>query len=226
MTSTVREPTSRANSRAAREAAVSMTRRPSGPVRRRWGRVGGGVGSAVVGAWLFSALYLSAGDRHDVLVVARDVGRLEVIERGDLRSVRISSDTDVASIDASRMDDFVGRVAAVDLLPGSLLAERQVIAEGRQLLDDDGLVVVGLLLGPRDAPMQSIQRGATVLVVIRPPSGSEDDVEQVEAWVFDASAEPLNTREQPVEFAVPRPDAGRIAAAAADGRVSIVATEA
>jgi hypothetical protein len=61
------------------------------------------------------------------------------------------------------------------------------------------------------------------LVVVRPPAGSQGDPVEIEGWVFDASGEALNTRERPVELAVPRDQAGLISAAAADQRVSIVA---
>ena len=166
--------------------------------------------------------YLSAGDRTEVLVLAHDVGRLEVIERSDLRVVRMSNDADVESIDAGRFDDFVGRVTGVDLVAGSLLAEGQVLPPGRDLLGADE-AVVGVLLGPGDSPVRSLRRGTPVLVVVRPPAGSQGDTEEIEGWVFDASGEPLNTRERPIELAVPRDKAGLISAAAADQRVTIVA---
>jgi hypothetical protein len=176
----------------------------------------------VLGAWVFAALYLSAGDRTDVLVMADGVDRLEVIERSDLRVVRLSDDSDVESIAAGRVDEFVGRVAGVDLVAGSLLAEGQLLPVGRELLAE-GEVVVGVLLGPGDSPVRSLRRGAPVLVVVRTPAGSQGDPVEIEGWVFDASGEALNTRERPVELAVPRDQAGLISAAAADQRVSIVA---
>jgi hypothetical protein len=176
----------------------------------------------VLGAWAFSALYLSAGHRTDVLVVSRNVGRLEVIDRSDLRVIRMSNDANVESIDAGRLNEFVGRVAAVDLVAGSLLAQGQVLPAGRKLLGA-GEAVVGVLLGPGDSPVRSLRRGAPILVVVRPPAGSQGDPTEIEGWVFDASGEPLNTRERPVELAVPRAQAGLISAAAADKRVTIVA---
>lgn len=222
MTSTLRSTATNDDGRRARQAAVAPPRPPRVPVRRRWGRIGAGVAAAVLGAWVFAALYLSAGDRNDVLVLSHDVGRLEVIERSDLRVVRMSNDSDVESIDAGRMDDFVGRIAGVELVAGSLLAEGQVLPAGRDLLSADE-AVVGVLLGPGDSPVRSLRRGTPVLVVVRPPAGSQADTEEIEGWVFDASGEPLNTRERPVELAVPRDKAGLISAAAADQRVTIVA---
>lgn len=205
----------------ARSAAAGTARPPGAPVRRRWGRVGAGVGAAIVGGWIFAALYLSAGERSDVLVVANDVGRLEVIDRSDLRVVRLSDDSDVASVPASRLDEIVGRVAGVDLVAGSLLADGQVLPADRKLLSVDE-VVVGVLLGPGDAPQQILRRGTPVLVVVRPAAGTTGVPEEIEGWVYDASGESLNTRDRPVEVAVPRDKAGLVSAAAADGRVSVV----
>ena len=41
---------------------------PTQPSKRRWGRFGAGAAAAAIGAWLFAAMYLSAGDRTEVLV--------------------------------------------------------------------------------------------------------------------------------------------------------------
>jgi Flp pilus assembly protein CpaB len=103
-----------------------------------------GAAATVLGAWVFAALYLSAGDRRDVLVLSHDVSRLEVVDRSDLRVVRIASDSDVESLAADRVDDFVGRIAVVDFVSGSLLAEGQLLPDGRELLGA-GEAVVGEL---------------------------------------------------------------------------------
>ncbi len=210
------------DNRRAREAAVATVKAPRGSVRRRWGRIGVGAAAAVLGAWVFAALYLSAGDRTDVLVMAHTVDRLDVIDASDFRVVRLSNESDVESIDAGRLDEFVGRVAGVDLVAGSLLAEGQVLGAGRQLLAE-GEAVVGVLLGPGDSPVRSLRRGAPVLVVVRPAAGTRGDPVEIAGWVFDASGEALNTRERPVELAVPRGQAALISAAAADQRVTLVA---
>lgn len=222
MTSALRPTATDGVGRRSREAAVAPSKPPRGPLRRRWGRIGAGAAAAVLGAWMFAALYLSAGHRTDVLVLAHNVGRLEVIDRSDLRVIRMSSDADVESVDAGRLNEFVGRIAGVDLVAGSLLAQGQVLPAERKLLGA-GEAVVGVLLGPGDSPVRSLRRGTPILVVVRPPAGSQGDPTEIEGWVFDASSEPLNTRERPIELAVPRARAGLISAAAADKRVTIVA---
>ncbi len=221
MTSTLRT-TNNGKGQAARAAAVTVAKPPGGPVRRRWGRIAVGLAAAVLGAWIFAALYLSAGDRHEVVALSQTVDRLDVIERSDLRVVRISSDTDVSTVDAARIDEIVGRVAETDLVAGSLLSSDHLVPDGRQLLDSDE-AVVGVLLGPGDSPTRVMRRGTPVLVVVRPAAGSQGETEQVEGWVYDTSGEALNTRERPIELAVPRDSAAAISAAAADRRVTVVA---
>jgi len=221
VTSTLRT-TNNGKGQAARAAAVTVAKPPGGPVRRRWGRIAVGLAAAVLGAWIFAALYLSAGDRHEVVALSQTVDRLDVIERSDLRVVRISSDTDVSTVDAARIDEIVGRVAETDLVAGSLLSSDHLVPDGRQLLDSDE-AVVGVLLGPGDSPTRVMRRGTPVLVVVRPAAGSQGETEQVEGWVYDTSGEALNTRERPIELAVPRDSAAAISAAAADRRVTVVA---
>lgn len=222
MTSTMPSTSSNGHAQRSRAAAVAPAKPPGAPVRRRWGRIGAGLAAAVLGAWIFAALYLSAGDRQEAIALSRDVDRLETISRSDLRVVRISTDTEVSIIDASEMDTIVGRVASTDLVAGSLLTSDQLIPQGRQLLGDDE-AVIGVLIGPGDSPTRVLRRGTPVLVVVRPAAGTQGAPEEIEGWVFDASGEPLNTRERPIELAVPRSAAGAISAAAADQRVTVVA---
>lgn len=220
MTSTLRAK-SNGDGRAVREAAVAP-RQPSTESMRRWGRIGAGLGAAVIGAWLFAALYLSAGDRTEVVVVAERVERLSTIERSDLRTARISDDVDVTTVAADRLEELVGRVAGVELVPGSLLAEGQLLPSDHQLLDASE-AVVGVLLGPGDGPGVSLRRGAPVLVVVRPPPAVPGEPVAIEGWVFDASADAVSARERPIDVVVPRVEAASVSAAAAEGRVTIVA---
>jgi hypothetical protein len=190
-------------------------------VRRRWARLGAGLAAAVLGAWIFAAMYLSAGDQTDVLVLATDVDRFQVIERSDLRVARVSESSDVDTVSSDRIDEFVGRVAGVDLVSGSLLSGAQVLAAGEELVAN-GEAVVGVLVGPADAPQGSLRRGTPVRVVVRPVAGSTEPPIEIGGWVWDASAEASSTREVAVEVVVPTGQSGLVSAAAADRRVSIV----
>ena len=221
MTSTLRNtPTTNGDITARRTA--SRTNSPARtPVRRRWGRIGAGFGVALVGAWIFAALYVSADDRADVLVMAENVDRLDVIERSDLRAVQLSENREIASIAASRIDEFVGRVAGVDLIEGSLIAPGQLLPADASVLAGDE-AVVGLLMSPGDSPQGSLHRGVPILVVIRPTPGTGSTTEEIDGWVLEASGEAADARDRPVEVVVARTEASAVSAAAAEGRVSIV----
>lgn len=203
----------------ARRQALAPTKRE--PVRRRWGRIAGGVFAALLGGWLFASLYLSAGDRVDVLALASNVGRYEVIERSDLRVVSISADTDVSTVPASRLDDLVGRVAATDLSKGALLADGALVADGQRLVQS-GEAVVGVLVKPGDSPTTELRRGASVSVVVRPAAGTTGTVTEVPGWIVDAGSAATNG-DRTVEVVVARPAAAAVSAAAADRRVTLVA---
>lgn len=202
----------------ARAAAAAA---PRDPVRRRWGRIGAGVAAALLGAWVFAALYLSADDTREVLVVAEGVERLESIERSDLRVVSLPTNSDVQTVPASRLNDLVGRIAATDLAAGSLLADGQLVPVGERLVAADE-AVVGVLVGPGDAPATGLDRGAAVSVVVRPPAGVTGDAQEVPGWVADVSGAVASNGDRPVEVVVAKGDAAAVSAAAADRRVTIV----
>jgi hypothetical protein len=208
--------------RGAREVAVAPVAQPGGRSRRRWGRVAGGAIAVVIGAWLFAALYLSAGNRVDVLAVSQPVARFETISRSDLRVVRVSADSGVATVSASELDTVVGRVASTELVAGSLLAPGQVRSRGERLLGSSE-AIVGLLLGRGDAPGTQLRRGLAVSIVVRPSAGTHGDPLEVSGRVFDASAAPLSSGERPVEVVVPKAKAAVVSAAGADKRVTVVA---
>lgn len=205
--------------RAARQATVAGQKKD--PVRRRWGRIGGGAFAAVVGGWLFASLYLSADDRVEVLAVATDIGRFDVIDRSDLRVVTIGEDTDVASIPASRLDELVGRVASTDIVAGGLLVDGQLLPAGERLVTADE-AIVGVLVGPGDSPTTGMTRGAVVSVVIRPAAGTNGTVAEVPGWIAGIGGEVSSSGDRPVEVVVARSEAARVSAAAADRRVTIV----
>lgn len=205
----------------ARAAAISPSRQARPAVRRRWTRIGAGITLTVFGAWVAAALYLSAGDRTEVVVLANPVSRFETIERIDLRVTRISADAEVAALGGEQLESLIGRVAAADLTAGSLLTGSDLLPSGEKLLKPDE-AIAGVLLGPGDGQM-NLARGTPVLIVVRPAAGASAAPTEIHGWVYDASAEALNSRERPVELAVPKAQAGLISAAAAEKRVTIVA---
>jgi hypothetical protein len=205
----------------ARIAAVSSLKRPASPTKRRWGRLAAGVATGLIGAWISASLYVSAGNRTEVLVIANPLHRFDIIKRTDLHTIRISTDSEAASVNATRVDEFIGRVAGSDLIAGSLLVEGQVLPNGQKLLGADE-ALVGVLLGPGDGQL-SLRRGSPIVVVIRSVAGDTGAPIEVKGWVFDASSEAITSRERPIELAIPRRQAALVSSAAADKRVTVVA---
>lgn len=205
----------------ARIAAVAPLKRPKSPTRRRWTRIAVGVVTALFGSWVFASLYVSAGNQTEVLAIASPVSRFQPIKSSDLRVIRVSASSEAASVPAIRLGDFVGRVAGSDLVAGSLLVEGQLLPTGQKLLSKDEMLV-GVLLSPGDGQL-SLHRGSPVVVVVRPGTGETGPPTEVIGWVFNSSGEALNSRERPVELAIPKAQAAAVSAAAADKRITVMA---
>jgi hypothetical protein len=205
----------------ARADAVALLRKPKPPSRRRAGRAAIGIAAALLGCWAFASMYLSAGHRTNALVLDRTVPRFEVIKRDDLRTVKIAADSEAAHIDASRMNEIIGRTAGDDLTAGSLLAEGQLLPAGEQLLKPDD-AVVGVLLAGGDTQV-GLRKGSKVVLVIRTPQATGTaTTSEVTGWVYSAATESTSSRERAVEVVVPRGQAAAVSAAGADKRVTIV----
>jgi hypothetical protein len=211
--------------RVRRAALPAATSAEGLPARRRWARVAAGAVLALLGGWVFASLYVSAGERVEVLAVAHDVDRFDTVDRDDLRTVRVAADPDVDTVDAGDVDDIVGRAAATDLREGSLLSPNQLIARDARLVGDNE-AVVGAELAPGDIPEGALAGGIDVMVVLRPadtaPGG---EVDQVPGWLLEFGDPDENTGDRRVSLVVPEDRAADVAAAASDERVAVVALE-
>jgi hypothetical protein len=211
--------------RVRRAALPAATSAEGLPARRRWARVAAGAALALLGGWVFASLYVSAGERVEVLAVAQDVDRFEEVERDDLRTVRVAADRDVDTIDASDADEIVGRAAATDLRTGSLLSPSQLIGEDARLVADNE-AVVGAELAPGDVPQGALAGGIDVMVVLRPSQTAPDaEVGQVPGWLLAFGEPDENTGDRRVSLVVPEDRAADVASAASDERVAVVALE-
>ena len=205
----------------ARAEAVAASRPPRQPSRRRLGRTAVGVAGALIGCWVFASLYMSAGHHSEALLLTRSIHRYDVIQRTDLKSVQIASNTEAAHIPATQLDQIVGRTAGTDLIEGSLIVEGQLMPTGGQVLRADE-AIVGVLLAGGDVQV-GLLKGSKVSLVIRTPqaSGVATTVE-VPGWVYSTPGEASASRERSVEVAVPRSQAAMVSAAGADKRVTII----
>ena len=113
----------------------------------------GGLGAALVHA--------QTSTSAQVLMVARDVARGEVVQTSDLVVVTIGSAPGVSTMPASDLATLVGREARVDLPRGSLVGEGSVgepaVAKGTSQL--------GLRLAAGRLPVKSMPAGTRVTLV-------------------------------------------------------------
>lgn len=212
------------SSRGVRAAAVAPPPLPPARHPRRWGRLAAGAVLVLGGGLVTASLFASAGDRVEVLAVANGVAENEAVEAGDLTRVRVGSDGAVATIPASELDAVVGRVAAVDLVPGALLAPSQLRGAGERVVAGDE-AIVGLLLSAADAPLSRLASGSPVQVVVRPAAGGGGEVSVIDGWLLDTSAEPLQNGDRPVTVVVPAEQVEVISPAAAEDRVTVAVGE-
>ena len=118
------------------------------------------------GAWLVAG----AGNQQDVLAVARAVPFGAVITPQDLVRTKVSHDPAVATVPTTELGQMVGRIAATNLTPGSLLTRAAVTDQAPPL---SGQVLVAIALPATRLPAGSLQAGDRVLVVDTPAAGAD-----------------------------------------------------
>jgi hypothetical protein len=168
-----------------------------------------------IGAWA-----LNVGHRSQVLVVARPVQAGSVISASDLTTAGVAADHSVSGIPASAAGQVVGKVASDNLVPGTLLVRAEV---GGGPSVPSGSSVVGLDLKPGMFPT-ALEPGDSVAVVSTPSQASSSNGGAVivsKARVFSSSAGPDGTSTL-ISVVVPSGQASAVAAAGAQGSVSLV----
>lgn len=179
----------------------------------------------LVGGALAAQGYLRVGGRSAVLTVARPIAAGHSIAAQDLTEVRISVDPAVHAVPASDRNQIVGRVAAVDLLPQSLLPREAVAAAS---VPAPAQAIVGVALKPGQMP-NNLKAGDSVMIVLTPPAngggpaaaGQAARVLVDHAEVFDLRAADAD-QSTVVSVVVAREQAAAVANAQATGQVSLV----
>jgi hypothetical protein len=134
------------------------------------------LGIALMAVCGLAAVLLAAGSRSrtPMLAVADGVGRGEIVERGDLRTVAVAADAPVAYLGDGEADQVVGRVALVDLPAGALVTADQFADPTRALAPGDG--TVGLTLERGQLPAARLAPGDRVRVVAGSAGGGPGSV--------------------------------------------------
>ncbi|MGW0628512.1 SAF domain-containing protein [Streptomyces sp. NPDC002758] len=123
----------------------------------------GGAGVAV--------LLLQVGHRTQVVTVVRDVQVGQVLTEQDLGQASVALDPSVKAVRAGDLEAVVGKRAAVELKPGSLLAPSQVTKDS---LVKAGEQLVPIGLEPKQIPATALVPGQKVQLVHVPAQGTTD----------------------------------------------------
>ncbi|WP_239771654.1 SAF domain-containing protein [Streptomyces sp. CL12-4] len=129
----------------------------------------GGAGVAV--------LLLQVGDRTDVVTVVRDVQVGQVLTEQDLGKASVALDPAVKAVRADDVESVVGKRAAVELKPGSLLSPSQV-TEDSLVKAGEQLVPIGLK--PEQVPATALVPGQKVQLVHVPAQGAMDTAKETD----------------------------------------------
>lgn len=167
-------------------------------------------------------LYGNASDRIEVLAVRRSVAPGQQITAEDVRSVSISSDSTLQTLSASQRSDVIGQIAAVGLVPGSLLAPTQ-ISDGPRV--PAGTVITGATLKPGQFPI-GLRAGDNVLLIETPlataTGAAAEPLERGSARVLDVEELDDASATIAVSLVVPDDAASPVASAGAGGRLTLV----
>ena len=140
---------------------------PGGGRQRRWSLALLAVLLTVGSALAFVVLWLNAGERKPVIVVAREVQAGQPFTAEDIKVVRISADPGITPLAGSLRDDVIGQTAAVDLLPGTLLVPDAVGA-----VEDDDASTQEVAIPLPNADVPDLERGDHVTVFRTSSNGS------------------------------------------------------
>ncbi|MCX4581076.1 SAF domain-containing protein [Streptomyces sp. NBC_01571] len=139
---------------------------------RRWSTTVLLVLVTLIGALGGAVVVARAGDRVDVLAIARDVPAGHRLTAQDLTTVSFAKDPGLSSVAAAQRATVIGKRAAVDLRHGGLLSPAQLTPGGAL---GDAAQVVGVEVKRGNAPRDELRAGDKVAAVVLPaPGGTED----------------------------------------------------
>jgi SAF domain len=133
--------------------------------RRRPGLWVAGGGLVVLAGLAGPVLVGQAGHRVPVLAVARTVHVGQPVADGDVVVARVAADPALHPVLAADRDRVVGRVAAVQLRPGSLLTASELTGAP---VPGPGELLVGVPVKPGQWPARGLTPGDQVLAMPTP----------------------------------------------------------
>lgn len=224
MTATQDAPTGLRSSAGSRfgKAKAQRSSPESVPVRRRWGRIAAGAVLALLGGWVSVSLYLTAGDRVDVVVAAREVPQFTELTEDDLTTARVAADQSVETISGSSLDDLIGQVNEVPLAEGTVLAEDQLHPSDEPIVTSSESVVAFSLPSDR-LPSRALDPGTSVRLMLQARGNDGGTSREVPAWVLRVGDEQDDqAASRSLEVVVSSSAAPEVTDAASNGRVDVV----
>ncbi|MFF9410399.1 SAF domain-containing protein [Streptomyces anandii] len=160
-------------------SGVPQQARVAGPVspprvsarRRRPGVIALSLALIAAGGAGVAVLLLQVGHRTEVVTVVRDVQVGQVLTEEDLGKASLALDPAIKAVRADDLKSVVGKRAAVELMPGSLLAPAQVTKDS---LVKAGEQLVPIGLEPKQIPATALVPGQKVELVHVPAQGTTD----------------------------------------------------
>ncbi|MGW7715535.1 SAF domain-containing protein [Streptomyces chartreusis] len=137
--------------------------------RRRPGVIALSLALIAAGGAGVAVLLLQVGHRTEVVTVVRDVQVGQVLTEQDLGKASIALDPALKAVEADDLKSVVGKRAAVELKPGSLLAPTQVTKDS---LVKPGEQLVPIGLKPEQVPATALVPGQKVQLVHVPVQGA------------------------------------------------------
>ncbi|GAB2765640.1 SAF domain-containing protein [Streptomyces bullii] len=210
--------------------------RVAGPVRpprvsarrRRPGVIALSLALIAAGGAGVAVLLLQVGNRTEVVTVVRDVQVGQVLTEDDLGKASIALDPAVKAVRADDLKSVVGKRAAVELMPGSLLAPSQVTKDS---LVKAGEQLVPIGLEPKRIPATALVPGQKVKLVHVPAQGTTDTgktsdaaPQTIDGRVVKASSAAPGTGIVVVDVATSATDGPTAAAWEAAGTLRLVLT--
>lgn len=174
----------------------------------------GGLGSA--------AFYQMENHRIAVLAVARVVPYGDTIAPEDLRVVEINETKGLRPLSAASRQHIVGKRAAVELRPGSLLTPDQVT---EQVTIRTGEALVPVAVKTDRLPVRGLTPGTRILVVGMPDTRTSLTTAPIKAMVVRSSSAGSGGGSGDslvLDLAVPAADAADLAARTFDDRFAII----
>ncbi|MFC9624407.1 SAF domain-containing protein [Streptomyces sp. NPDC056930] len=194
--------------------------------RRRPGMIALSLALIAAGGAGVAVLLLQVGHRTQVVTVVRDVQVGQELTVQDLGKASVALDPAAKAVRADNLDSVIGKRAAVELKPGSLLAPSQVT---KDFLVKAGEQLVPIGLKAEQVPATALVPGQKVQLVHVPAQGAVDTGKAfgaaprtIAGRVVKASESAPGTGVVVVDVAMPADDGPTAAAWVSSGTLRLV----